>query len=48
MRARPVVMLTPPGGDDPYLLKAVEYFAVEQFVTQAGIEPKAGEANLSI
>ena len=30
--------IAPPTGDDPHLLEAVENFAVEQFVTQAGVE----------
>lgn len=31
-------MIAPPAGDDPHLLKAVEDFAVEQFISQTGIE----------
>ena len=38
MRACPVVVIAPPAGDDPHLLKAVEDLAVEQFVAQAAIE----------
>lgn len=34
----PVVMIAPPAGDDPNLLKAVEDFTVEQLIPQAGIE----------
>jgi len=38
VRAQPVVVIAPPAGDAADLLKAVEDLAVEQFITQTGIE----------
>jgi len=37
-------MVASPTGDATDLLKAVEDLAVEQFITQTGIGPKASEA----
>lgn len=48
MRADSVVMIAPPAGDAANLLKAVEDLAIEQLIAQTGIDPKGGEANLSI
>lgn len=38
MRAQSVVMIAPPAGDAADLLKAVEDFAIEQFIAQASVE----------
>jgi hypothetical protein len=46
--AQSVVILAPPARDVADLVQAVEDLAIEQFIAKAGVDPEAGEANLSI
>ena len=48
VRLECVVMLAPASDQDLGLPQRVEDFPVEQFASELAVEPKAGEANLSL